>query len=178
MILALAVVTALAAAKLLIVAKELYERSKRWQLFALRDELRYKAVSNPALLASPLFDTLDRSLTLLCGNLSDISLWSLAPVILKEPDEQTEARLHETAALLARPENAEFAAIFSKATSLLMHHLCVRHIFITTVIALTVIGGLFVRFMFDRLARYVLTDAFRPAVSRPVTMSQYRVRAA
>jgi hypothetical protein len=172
MILGIVVLLALALAQISLLWKSLYERTIRWKLYALRDDLRYRGLTNPAVLASPLFNRLDRALTSIAGNLNGLSLWSLTPVMLSKTDPEIEAQANETVELLRQPENSELQKIYNRSLTLLMYHLCVRHILLTTLLAVTVVGVLLSHWCLRWVSQRLLTGAL-PAVL-PSTMVDRR----
>lgn len=118
------------------------ERAIRWQLYRLRDDLRALAFNDPDLLDSEVFMTLDRTLTTRCARLEHFSAWTaMATLTLKRDSRrQVEGLQKDFITKLNQPKNAPMIPVYDASTSLLMRHLMWRHMFITGLSIVTLIG--------------------------------------
>lgn len=162
------------ATTLLAYRRRVEERAIRWQLYALRDELRDLAYSDRTLLAKPLFRQLDRNVTLHCATLGDFSLWGFAggyamsgKAVRRAVSASVKERQRVLSEELQRPENENIASIYHRSVSLVMRHLVWRHLFITIVSVGTLVG-IALGYLSSRwIAERVVSGAFTEAQLRP-----------
>lgn len=105
--------------------KATLEREVRWNLYRVRDELRWAGIQNPDLLNDPRFWKLDDSLTLRCRHLHKLSVWPML-VIAKGMGGQELASL----AVRSSDEAGPFLPFYEEAARLTMQHLRYRHVFL------------------------------------------------
>lgn len=149
---------------LLTARRAVVERSIRWQLYALRDQLRERAYHNRSLLSSPAFRRLDQNISAQCAVLPDVSIWSLLPVMALDHEgrQAVEQRQQMLAEELKRPENAEVSELFDKSVGLMMRHLLWRHMFFTAVTGATLIGLFAVYFGARWASERIISGALKP----------------
>ena len=152
------------AVALLTVRRAVAERSIRWQLYALRDQLRELAYHNRGLLNSPAFRRLDESISAQCAVLPDVSIWSLLPVMAFDHEGRHEVEVHqqELARELQRPENADVFKLFGKSVALMIRHLLWRHMFLTAVAGFTLIGLFAIYFSARWASERIISGALKP----------------
>ena len=140
------------------------ERAIRWKLYALRDKLRDSAYRDRGLLGSPVFRRLDAILSGHCGSLIDLSFWALLPLFWMDRDGRLDAEEHQVGfeRSLAEPRNAELAKLYEDSVSLITRHLLLRHMFLTFVAAISLIGAVLLYMMTSWVARRVMSGAFQP----------------
>lgn len=71
------------------------ERSRRWELFALRDQLRMAGANSKRVRDSAAFETVDIAVTALAANLKDFSLWTLIPALARKDRSGSEDRVRD-----------------------------------------------------------------------------------
>lgn len=152
-----------AAAEMIFLRRRIAERAIRWKLYELRDQLRFAVIEEPALGRQTAFLTLDRSITNLCASLPTMSLWTFLS-IGREKSLWNEAkeRTRQLQQQLDKPENARLRTIYTEVSEQIAKHLALRHLFLTTVVATTVLGILFAYRSLTRLGRDLTANAGRP----------------
>jgi hypothetical protein len=117
------------------------ERTIRWKLYAQRDRLRRLAADNRALLHEEAFVRIDRAISIQCGSLPNVSVWSLLPVLAFD-NTHTEEMQRAFAEELGKPINREITQLFDESISLMIKHLLWRHMFITMLAGVTIVGAI------------------------------------
>jgi hypothetical protein len=142
------------------------ERAIRWELYALRDELRSLAYSDRRLLDTTLFRRLDYHITAHCGSLSDVSIWSLLPVFLFDREGRSEVEKQQVILVsqLKKPENREVSVLYDRSVRLMVKHLLLRHVFLTAMAALTLFGILGAYLAARWTSERIVSGAFWPPV--------------
>lgn len=135
----------------------------RWALYALRDELRWKAATSPERMPRA-FVVLDQSITGFCAmcQREQLSLWTFAGTSLI-PDgslagPEVERRAREELKLNGYPELQE---IHETAIRFVIRMLFWRHLFLTLILVPTVVGGFGLYLAFKRVATLALANIGR-----------------
>jgi hypothetical protein len=176
MLLMLFLAVALITAHLIMLWKTYRERVASWELYALRDQLRWAVINDERLLASPLFYRIDGALTGLAGNLREVSLWPLLPFALDR--QQTDEEERRIWLCLAQPEYAPIAAVARDASKVFAKHLACRHLFLTALTVASVVGYFQAKRLVEGLSQAVITSVIRPPMSHPAIVDLDRHRAA
>ena len=165
---AIGLLTLLAVA-LLSLRRAVSERTIRWRLYAIRDELRNLAYKDRRLLDSPAFRKIDGGISAQCRILPEVSLWSLLPVIAldRSSREEVEHRQIVLAAELQKPENAEVSKLFHASVNLMIKHLLWRHMFLTFVAGLTLFGLLGIHICAKWASERIISGALTPLLQKP-----------
>jgi hypothetical protein len=149
--------------------RSIEERQIRWGLYELRDRLRDLAYRQPRLLHSSTFWQLDRTFTVRCTQLEDLSLWSLLPFILLQ--DRGKAKIDELKkplmSELEKPENSEMKALYDQSVLLMTHHFLIRHMFLVIAVAFTFIGWNFGSQCVKWLSGALMSNAIRPVKESP-----------
>lgn len=120
MLLVLAVAVPLALNFLFFLRRVSVEREIRWELYALRDRLRWLGIQDAELAATEDFEVLDAVLTSGARDLSRLTLWSIAPYMAKDSPTPT----------LLADKNPELETIWEASIELLGRQLVNRHWFL------------------------------------------------
>lgn len=144
------------------------ERKIRWQLYGLRDELRFHAISNERILDSAVFSRLDKMLTIYCASLHELSLWSAIPIMFSLADKkaQIEDEHRKWEHQLNKPDNAALKAIYEQSAALMIRHLQWRHMLLTGLSYVTLVGFWVCHRWGMWLSQRILSGAIRPAILR------------
>lgn len=100
------------------------ERETRWKLYALRDELRWLAIEDPALLQNKAFWLIDESLTRDARMLESVSLWMLVPAMVARSRMPQDSGQDAAKSIAAHPITAR---IYKESVNLFVGHLVRRH---------------------------------------------------
>ncbi len=102
------------------------ERELRWELYAIRDRLRWLAIADEAIRDSRAFERLDRSLSNITTALPRLSLWSMLPRLPSgdERDDGFEADMR------ACPEILD---LYRETGVVLVRHMHARHWLVTMI---------------------------------------------
>ena len=142
MIFAVMCLLALASSANVFYLRATIDRRLRWQLYAVRDELRWAAVQDRSVLDSRHFWLLDRTLTRQCEDLDEVSLWSMLPLAFATKERaRVNARAEEFENEMKLPENELFSSIFKKSAALFTTHLLWRHAVLVVLISITILSA-------------------------------------
>lgn len=138
MTLILASVASILASFLIIGWRSVMERSVRWKLYELRDELRRYAIDHPEVRSRRAFHRIDNSISALCGSMKYVNLWTLLLIPLLARESRSAAE--ELRKDLSRQENAWLVPYYEKSVSLTARYLGWRHCMAMLVLLPTVFG--------------------------------------
>lgn len=152
---------------LLSVRRAVAERTIRWRLYAIRDELRGLAWTDRRLLDTVAFNRMDAGISTQCSVLPDVSMWSLLPVFAldEEGREAIEERQMQLAKELREPNNAEVSRLFDRSVGLMIQHLLWRHMFLTLIAGVTLFGLFGVYFCAKWASERIISGALKPVLS-------------
>jgi hypothetical protein len=102
------------------------QRELRWKLFAIRDDLRWLAITKPELCDQQNFIRFDATLSSCARNLHCTSLWTMVASSPGPPDAAYKQFVKELT------ESDEICALYQRFGAVLMEHLRSRHWFIVT----------------------------------------------
>jgi hypothetical protein len=131
---------ALITAMLLNWRRAVEQRAIRWELYAKRDELRRLAYEDPVLLGSDIFTALDSQLTMQCATFDHLSLWAILPMLVRADQKKIEGRQKNFQTKLHQPKNRPMVPVYEGAVLLFARHLMWRHMFMTAIVSVTVLG--------------------------------------
>jgi hypothetical protein len=98
----------------------------------------------------------------------DLSIWAILPVFALDREGRLDVEERHLALQrnLADPANADVAALYERSVTLMTRHLLLRHLFLTLVAAVTLVGlaGLYVFFVWS--ARRIVSGALQPPQHR------------
>lgn len=168
MILSALGITAMLALTVILYRRSVEDRVIRWQLYQLRDELRSAAFEDRSLLQSQVFRTLDRKLTFHCAHLDQLSMWTILPVmaIPHAVRAKVEARQRDFDNKISQPQHVKLLPIYEQSMTLLAKHLALRHLFVTFLAAITVVGIVVCFSLGKWFSQRILSDAIQPLTER------------
>lgn len=140
----------------------------RWRLYELRDSLRHMAYENPELLRSGVFRSLDHMLSAHSSQLNEISLWTILPRVLFSDRQKIEGIQRDFEMRLRQPKNQAMIPIYERSAMLIGRHLAWRHIFLSIVAVVTILGIVLCHQVGKWLGARIISGAVLPVTSAPI----------
>lgn len=145
--------------------RDLEERTIRWRIYALRDELRWLAYEDEPFRKSGLFLRLDSSFSLQCTTLENLSLWTIGTVLIvakminRNAPKEAEIDHARIMRELAKPEHEKVRKLYMESCGLIFRHLVIRHILLSVLAGVTLLPGLIGFFMSRWLSARLMSGA-------------------
>jgi hypothetical protein len=114
---------------------------------------------------------LDEQLTAQSARLADLSLWSVLPAVMLADRQKIDRMQRDFETKLNQPKNAAMIPIYERSSILFARHLAWRHLFLSGLAIITIVGIFLCHSTGKWLASRILSGVVRPITSIPVTAS-------